>query len=261
MLVNRKAQGVTEASLAQLRDAVGERLYITETLDEAKLAARRIVDSGVAALAIGGGDGTFIQAVADLVATGEGPYSIAAASTIHSYSNGMNFFPHAEAMVGTFQVRISALTGVETLVALQRSFDGTFRHPELHDFAATAIAFELAPSRRKDAACDQRSREGRLLVRAEEDRGSHGQRSAVERHRARLRAVAGKVQACFAGTQGHALVRLTVAPSGQVQQVTVLGRFAGTPVGACVERAVRTATFSPWDRALQRFGYDYLLSD
>jgi len=286
VLVNRNAQGVTEASIAQLRDAVGDRLYVTETLDDATAAAHEII--GVGALAIGGGDGTFRRAAADLVATGgrvpvllplrlgtgnaiadvsgssrgdraglakdlaraasdeparplklidvdgesthftgvgldadyavdfrtlmkdrnyggvlgklsrgvpglvvtamvrtvprllarplrhvrvvaldepawrlhddgspdvrlapgatlyEGPFSIAAASTIHSYAHGMNFFPHAEAMTGAFQIRISALTGVETLVALPRSFDGTFRHPKLHDFAARAVAFELA---------------------------------------------------------------------------------------------------------------------
>ena len=70
MLVNRRAQGVTEASVAQLRAAVGDRLYVTETLDEAAVAAQQIVASGVGALAIGGGDGTFRQAAADLVATG-----------------------------------------------------------------------------------------------------------------------------------------------------------------------------------------------
>lgn len=74
-------------------------------------------------------------------------------------------------------------------------------------------------------------------------------------------AVAPRAQACFAGTQGLAVVRLTVAPSGQVQAATVTGVFAGTPVAACVERAVRAATFPPWDGGPQSFGYDYLLSD
>jgi hypothetical protein len=76
-----------------------------------------------------------------------------------------------------------------------------------------------------------------------------------------MNAVAARVQACFAGTQGLAQVRLTVAPSGQVQKVTVSGAFAGTPVGACVERAVRAATFPPWDGGAQSVGYDYLLSE
>jgi hypothetical protein len=76
-----------------------------------------------------------------------------------------------------------------------------------------------------------------------------------------MTAAAPRAQACFAGTQGLAVVRLTVAPSGQVQAVTVTGAFAGTPVAACVERAVRAATFPPWDGGPQSFGYDYLLSD
>jgi len=76
-----------------------------------------------------------------------------------------------------------------------------------------------------------------------------------------MNAVATRVQACFAGTQGLAQVRLTVAPSGQVQKVTVSGAFAGTPVGACVERAVGAATFPPWHGGPQRIDYDYRLSD
>lgn len=76
-----------------------------------------------------------------------------------------------------------------------------------------------------------------------------------------MRAVAPKVQACFAGTRGLATVQLTVAPSGQVQKVTVSGPFAGTPVASCVERAAAAATFPAWDGEPQSFGHDYLLSD
>jgi hypothetical protein len=56
-------------------------------------------------------------------------------------------------------------------------------------------------------------------------------------------------------------VRLAVAPSGQVEKAVVTGPFAGTPVGACVERAVRSAAFPTWDGAPQSFNYSYLLSD
>lgn len=76
-----------------------------------------------------------------------------------------------------------------------------------------------------------------------------------------MTAVAPRAQACFAGTQGLAVVRLTVAPSGQVQAVAVTGAFAGTPVAACVERVVRAATFPAWDGGPQSFGYDYLLAE
>jgi len=76
-----------------------------------------------------------------------------------------------------------------------------------------------------------------------------------------MSSVAAKVSACYAGQQGTALVKLTVAPTGKVQKVTVTGVFAGTPVGACVERAIYGAVFPPWDGASQSFGYSYLLSE
>jgi hypothetical protein len=76
-----------------------------------------------------------------------------------------------------------------------------------------------------------------------------------------MNAVAAQAGACFDGTRGLATVRLSVAPSGKIQKVTVSGPFAGTAVGTCVERAVRSATFPPWDGAPQSFSYSYLLSE
>lgn len=76
-----------------------------------------------------------------------------------------------------------------------------------------------------------------------------------------MNGVGGKVAACYAGTQGTASVKLTVAPSGQIQKVTVSGVFAGTPAGACVEAAVRGATFPPWDGGPQSVNYSYLLAE
>jgi len=74
-------------------------------------------------------------------------------------------------------------------------------------------------------------------------------------------AVAGKAAACYQGTQGQATVKLTVAPSGQVTKATVTGVFAGTPVASCVEAAVKSTSFPPWDGGPQSFGYTYLLSE
>jgi hypothetical protein len=74
-------------------------------------------------------------------------------------------------------------------------------------------------------------------------------------------AVAGKAQACYAGTQGTASVKLTVAPSGQITKVSVGGVFAGTPVAACVEAAVKSTSFPAWDGGPQSFNYSYLLSE
>jgi len=76
-----------------------------------------------------------------------------------------------------------------------------------------------------------------------------------------MSSVEGKAKACFAGTEGSAAVKLTVAPSGKVQKASVSGVFAGTPVGACVEAAVKSASFPPWDGGPQSFGYSYLLAE
>lgn len=76
-----------------------------------------------------------------------------------------------------------------------------------------------------------------------------------------MAAVAGKASACYQGTQGTATVKLTVSPSGQVQKVSVSGVFAGTPVASCVEAAVKSTSFPPWDGGPQSFGYSYLLSE
>ena len=73
--------------------------------------------------------------------------------------------------------------------------------------------------------------------------------------------VAGKATKCYAGTQGTAAVKLTVAPSGQVQKVSVTGVFAGTPVAACVESAVKSASFPAWDGGPQTISYSYLLAE
>ncbi|MBA3394048.1 MAG: hypothetical protein H0T89_15480 [Deltaproteobacteria bacterium] len=73
--------------------------------------------------------------------------------------------------------------------------------------------------------------------------------------------VAAKAQACFNGTQGTAKVKLTVAPSGQVEKVSVTGVFAGTPVATCVASAVKGASFPAWDGGPQSFGYSYLLAE
>ena len=76
-----------------------------------------------------------------------------------------------------------------------------------------------------------------------------------------MSSVAAKAQGCYNGTQGTAAVKLVVDPSGKVSKANVTGAFAGTPVAACVEKAVKAATFPPWDGGPQSFGYSYLLSE
>jgi len=74
-------------------------------------------------------------------------------------------------------------------------------------------------------------------------------------------AVEGKAKDCYKGTQGTALVKLTVAPSGSINKITVTGDFAGKPEASCVQSAIKAATFPPWDGGPQTFTYAVLLSD
>lgn len=76
-----------------------------------------------------------------------------------------------------------------------------------------------------------------------------------------MQPVTAKAKACYTGTQGIAMIKLTVAPSGQVSKASVTGAFAGKPEASCVETAVKAATFPPWDGGPQSFTYSVLLSD
>ncbi|HEY4179244.1 MAG TPA: hypothetical protein VGM90_20515 [Kofleriaceae bacterium] len=76
-----------------------------------------------------------------------------------------------------------------------------------------------------------------------------------------MAAVSGRAQGCYAGTQGTANVKLTIASDGSVSKASVTGPFAGTPVAACVEGAVKAAKFPAWDGGPQSFSYAYLLAE
>ena len=54
-----------------------------------------------------------------------------------------------------------------------------------------------------------------------------------------------RVSACYAKYRvpGTAMVDVVIAKSGAVTSADVTGKFAGTPTGACVERAVKKARF------------------
>ena len=43
------------------------------------------------------------------------------------------------------------------------------------------------------------------------------------------------------------MVNVVIGKNGKVTTATVTGKFAGTPTGACVETAVKTASFPPSD--------------
>jgi hypothetical protein len=76
-----------------------------------------------------------------------------------------------------------------------------------------------------------------------------------------MASVASKAKGCYKGTQGTAMVKLTVSPSGSVSKLSVSGEFAGKPEGSCVEAALKSASFPPWDGGPQSFTYSVLLSD
>jgi hypothetical protein len=44
-----------------------------------------------------------------------------------------------------------------------------------------------------------------------------------------------------------AMVNVVILKSGKVGSATVTGKFAGTPTGSCVEKAVKGAAFPPSD--------------
>src|SRR5579872_3630829 len=73
VLLNRRAQRVTPDMIAKVGAACGERhLFVTGSLEEARAAARTVVSRGYEVVCVGGGDGTFIQAAADLLAESAG---------------------------------------------------------------------------------------------------------------------------------------------------------------------------------------------
>jgi len=71
----------------------------------------------------------------------------------------------------------------------------------------------------------------------------------------------GKAKACYKGTQGNALIKVTVSPAGQISKISVGGEFANKPEAGCIEKAFKSATFPPWDGAPMSYTYAVLLSD
>lgn len=81
--------------------------------------------------------------------------------------------------------------------------------------------------------------------------------------RSAMGALKGKAQGCYTkfGVSGSVVVKLSVAPSGEVKSAKVTGSFAGTPTGDCVKNVVEGAKFPPWDGNPQTVDYSYFLSD
>jgi hypothetical protein len=79
--------------------------------------------------------------------------------------------------------------------------------------------------------------------------------------KAAMDGVEGKAKACYKGTVGTVMVHMTIEPDGSIKKLTVGGAFAGKPEAACVQAAMKAATFPPWDGAPQSFSYAVMLSD
>jgi predicted Zn finger-like uncharacterized protein len=64
-----------------------------------------------------------------------------------------------------------------------------------------------------------------------------------------MNSVKPKIAACYSEfkVQGMAMVNVAIGKNGKVSSATVSGKFAGTPTGACVEKAVKSASFPPSD--------------
>lgn len=73
-----------------------------------------------------------------------------------------------------------------------------------------------------------------------------------------MQGVQSAVSACGNGEPGTATVAVTITGStGRVTVANVSGQFAGTPVGSCIARAVRGATFPRFTRPTFTVNYPF----
>jgi hypothetical protein len=64
-----------------------------------------------------------------------------------------------------------------------------------------------------------------------------------------MNGIKGKITDCYNQFKvpGMAMVAVVIGKSGKVTSAAVTGKFAGTPTGSCVEKAVKAASFPPSD--------------
>jgi len=98
---------------------------------------------------------------------------------------------------------------------------------------------------KKPARCEDRHASAQVAPEAPAPAGPHSKSAVV----AGMNSVKGKVQACYDQFKvpGMAMVNVVIGKSGAVSSATVKDKFAGTPTGACVEKAVKSAKFPPSD--------------
>lgn len=106
-----------------------------------------------------------------------------------------------------------------------------------------------APSRERPAPA--------AVAEPEEDDAALPAHPDRDRVQSVLSGVSDAVAACAAGEHGTASVYVVVVSSGRVTTATVSGRFAGTPIGSCIARAVRTARFPRFSEERFEVTYPY----
>lgn len=79
--------------------------------------------------------------------------------------------------------------------------------------------------------------------------------------RQRMATLTDKLHPCYKGTVANVMVKMTIAPSGQVSKTTISPPFAGKPEGDCVDSIVKSVTFDAWDGRPQTYSFSFLLSD
>lgn len=74
-----------------------------------------------------------------------------------------------------------------------------------------------------------------------------GTRFGVPRIKRTMDDLRPQFHACYQqhGKRGHVQLRITIAPDGSVSEAEAIGRFKGTPSGACAQRVVSAARFDP----------------
>jgi hypothetical protein len=62
-----------------------------------------------------------------------------------------------------------------------------------------------------------------------------------------MNGIKGKITDCYNQFKvpGMAMVNVVIGKNGKISSATVIGKFAGTPTGSCVEKAVKSASFPP----------------
>jgi hypothetical protein len=78
---------------------------------------------------------------------------------------------------------------------------------------------------------------------------------------AAMSSIRGWMTRCYALYQqpGIAVIHLTIAPEGTLTEAQTKGQFAGTPTGACAEKAVRKVRFQPFPGAPITIDYPFML--